>query len=128
MLGRSGARQARRIDELLGAYCCGQTWLEVLYFGGVCVERSRLRARAEGFAVALCTPSRCLLPTCSYLLQGESRLRARAEGFAVALCTPSRRLLPTCSYLLQGVASAEASRGLCGRPLHSFASPLAYFV
>ncbi len=53
----------------------------------------RLRARAEGFPIALCTPSGSLL----YKLN------------ALSSC--------------KGSAPAGAGRGLSGRPLHSFGHP-----
>jgi len=51
--------------------------------------------------------------------------RRSAEGDRKALCPrPQARKLPSLrNIILQGFASAEATKGLCGRPLETFALP-----
>ena len=105
---------------------------------------SPLRRRPKGFPVALWKPSVPLLRMeiftrnemlpCFFRFTGISPLRRRPKGFPVALWKPSA---PCCGWefpqgmrcflalpVSQGFASAEATKGLSGRPLETF-GPLA---
>ena len=53
-------------------------------------------------------------------------LRERQGGFAVAPLTPSQSpLLQVFCFVAGDFASADATKGLCGRPLETFASRFA---
>ncbi len=86
---------------------------------------SPLRRRPKGFAVALWKPSRRRLLTCALLLRGfracgrdQRALRSPFGNLRVAFC-----LLVLCCC--GGFAPAGATKGLCDRPLETFASPFA---